>query len=378
MRRRVLLTLPALAGLLAAAPPVLAATAAPQVSVLARGLDNPRGLHLAPDGLLVAQAGRGGGAGPCIPNPEDPEHPACLGWTGRISHVPLAGGAVHDRVGGLPSLAPVSGPAVGGRAIGPSDVTRTAGGDLLATIGLGGDPSSDEARAARAAAPRIASLITVQPGLGRLTVADLGAYEIAQNPHPPMVDTNPNSVATGGGAQVVADAGANALLQVRRGFVSTVAVFPDRMVDAPPFLGLPPGTQIPMQAVPNSVVRGPDGAWYVGQLTGFPFPVGGASVWRVVPGEEPTVYASGFTNIVDLAFGRGGELLVLEIRHQGLLSPDRGGALLRVRPGGGGTPEVLLTDPLVEPGGLAVRGRTAYVSNRGTEAGTGEVLRIRF
>ncbi len=54
-----------------------------------------------------------------------------------------------------------------------------------------------------------------------------------------------------------------------------LAVFHARLVDAPPFLGLPPGTKIPMQAVPNSVVQGPDGAWYVGQLTGFPFPVGG-------------------------------------------------------------------------------------------------------
>ena len=54
---------------------------------------------------------------------------------------------------------------------------------------------------------------------------------------------------------------------------------------APPFLGLPPGTQIPTDAVPTSVVRGRDGAYYISQLTGFPFEKGDANIWRVVPGQ---------------------------------------------------------------------------------------------
>ena len=33
-----------------------------------------------------------------------------------------------------------------------------------------------------------------------------------------------------------------------------------------------------MQAVPTSVEKGRDGWYYVSQLTGFPFPVGGASI----------------------------------------------------------------------------------------------------
>ena len=59
---------------------------------------------------------------------------------------------------------------------------------------------------------------------------------------------------------------------------------------------------MPMQAVPTSVVVGPDGAVYVSQLTGFPFPEGGSTIWRVRPGPAPTVYASGLTNVTDLAF----------------------------------------------------------------------------
>ena len=81
---------------------------------------------------------------------------------------------------------------------------------------------------------------------------------------------------------------------------------------------------IPMQAVPTSVEEGPDRQYYVGQLTGFPFPVGGANVYRVNPRTgDQTVVARGFTNIMDLAFGRDGTLYVLEIDHDGLLTPDQ-------------------------------------------------------
>jgi hypothetical protein len=68
------------------------------------------------------------------------------------------------------------------------------------------------------------------------------------------------------------------------------------------------------------VAVGPDGAYYVGQLTGFPFPVGGARVFRVVPGHRPQVFARGFTNIIDIAFDRHGRLHVLEIASDGILA----------------------------------------------------------
>ena len=355
----------------AGAAPGTAGHAVP-VRLLVGGLDNPRGLEMTRDGLLLAQAGRGGTSEDCVPNPEDPETPSCLGATGKISHV-TADGHVHDLVTGLPSLAAPG----GARAIGPSDVSAAGPRRVFATVGLAADPADEEVQeGVLTADPRLASLVRLRDGKVR-RAADLGLHEAEQNPDGGVPDTNPNSVVATRTERVVADAGANALLRVRRGEVQTLAVFPDRMVDAPPFLGLPPGTQIPMQAVPNSVVRGPDGAYYVGQLTGFPFPVGGANVYRVVPGEEPTVYASGFTNIIDLAFLPDGQLMVLEIRHQSLLSPDREGGLLAV-PTGGGEAHLVMTDPLVEPGGLAVHGRTAYVSNRSTEAGTGEVLQLEL
>lgn len=88
------------------------------------------------------------------------------------------------------------------------------------------------------------------------------------------------------------DAAGNSLLRYGPGGrVSTLAVFPT--VDTPnPFPGEP--ATIATEAVPTEVVRGPDGAWYVSLLTGFPFPVGGSSIVRVpFLGGEPEAYRDG-------------------------------------------------------------------------------------
>ena len=111
-------------------------------------------------------------------------------------------------------------------------------------------------------------------------------------------------------ASYVADAGGNTILRVSRAAtIEVVSLFPN-MPTPDPF----GGPDVDMNAVPTGVVEGRDGALYVSQLTGFPFPIGGAKVFRVDPRSgEFTTYASGFTNAMDLAFGRDGTLYVLEI-----------------------------------------------------------------
>ena len=64
--------------------------------------------------------------------------------------------------------------------------------------------------------------------------------------------------------------------------------------------------------------RAPTGTTYVGQLTGFPFTVGGASIFSLA-GTTLTPYASGFTNVIDEAVGPDGNLYVAEIAHNSLL-----------------------------------------------------------
>jgi hypothetical protein len=335
------------------------------MTTVAGGLSNPRGLAFGPDGsLYVAEAGSGG-AGPCFGGAEGGT--VCFGTSGAISRI--SHGKVRRIVSGLASIGDQG---TGASAIGPSDVSFR-GRDLYFTVGLGADPATRAGLPQPG--PRQNGWLLRTKGHGTKKVADIAGYEATANPDGGLPDSNPQSVLTTGGSELVADAGGNSLVRVSpSGRVSTVATFPDQLVDAPPDLGLPPGTQIPMQAVPTGVVRGPDGAYYVGTLTGFPFQVGSARVFRVVPGKAPKIYATGFTNIIDLAFGPDRKLYVLEIAHNGLLSGDPTGALIRV--GHNGSRKIVASAGLITPGGLAIRGGSAYVSNCGTCAGTGSVVRI--
>jgi hypothetical protein len=167
----------------------------------------------------------------------------------------------------------------------------------------------------------------------------------------------------GGRVQYTVGTHGNALVRVgTRGRTSVVAVFPSRIVTAPPGTAdrAPAGARIAMPAVPSSVALGPDGALYVGELTGFPYLPGYARVWRIVPGQRPAVFAGGFTTIIDLAWGPDRKLYVLEIAHRGLLSGDRTGALIRIdRPGKRTT---LASAGLIAPDRLDIRGGQAYVT----------------
>ncbi|MBI4907643.1 MAG: ScyD/ScyE family protein [Acidobacteria bacterium] len=169
-------------------------------------------------------------------------------------------------------------------------------------------------------------------------IADLGAFEAQVNPDGGAIDSNPFDVAAlNGGSALVADAAANDLLIVdQRGNVDWVATLPSQLVPSahlkqlagcptplPQFAficGLP--DMMSAQPVATSVAIGPDGAYYVGELKGFPAPIGMSRIWRIEPGTRHatcgtspacTIVASGFTSIVDLTFGPGGTLYVVEL-----------------------------------------------------------------
>jgi sugar lactone lactonase YvrE len=344
-------------------------------TVVVGALDNPRGVAFGPEGALyIAQAGRGGD-GACGPGPEGTR---CYGDTGAITRYDLRSGAVTDVVTGLPSLATEDGQMF---AIGPNDLSLQGRGNLFFTIGFGGDPGTRQTTFGPDGA-KLARLGRATPdGQWRL-LSDLGQFEADENPTGDEEDSNPYGILALPGKQVVADAGANALLEIRaNGAIAPLATFADRLALAPPFLGLPPGTQIPMDTVPTSVALGPDGDFYVGQLTGFPFPVGAANIYRVpARGGTPQVFATGFTHIVDLTFGPDGSLYVVEIAKNGLLAAfnanDWTGALIRIAPDG--TRTELVPGILTAPGGVAVGADgTLYVTNNSIYSGIGEVIRIR-
>lgn len=206
---------------------------------------------------------------------------------------------------------------------GVSDVAPIGRGSMFAITGLG-DPDTDLAQK------------LYRASRGKLQeVADLGAFEEVENPDGGEIDSNPFDVeALNGGTALIADAGANALLIANMaGNVDWVATFPDELVSTDnikalagcpdsgaPFCFLP--DMMPAQAVPTSIVVGPDGAYYVGELKGFPAPTGESKVWRIEPGtlhaecgtsSACSVVADGFTSIVDLALGPDGKVYVVEL-----------------------------------------------------------------
>ncbi|GLY06346.1 hypothetical protein [Actinoplanes sp. NBRC 101535] len=98
------------------------------------------------------------------------------------------------------------------------------------------------------------------------------------------------------------------------------------------------------------VARAPAGAVAVAQAPDGSVVVAAATrVWRIEAGAPPRVLADGFRSIVDLACSPEGVLYVLDST-----------ALLAVGPGGRRT--TVASTGLVSPGGLAVRGRFAYVT----------------
>jgi hypothetical protein len=217
---------------------------------------------------------------------------------------------------------------------GVTDVARANGRDLWAVTS--GEPGAQRLF-------RVGAAGTVTP------VAKLRQFEERENPHPAEIDSNPYAVADiGRGHALVADAGGNDLLRVERnGKVNVVAVLPDEVVSTenakrlarcpnPPedlaFVCKLPAS-MPAEAVPTSVAVGPDGAYYVGELKGFPAPIGKSKVWRIEPnarnaqcGKSPlcSVALEGLTSVIDLAFGRDGRLNVAQIDDASFLAAEAG------------------------------------------------------
>lgn len=374
----------------AAVPAVAKATPASiEETVVQGGLNAPRHLVLTRAGLVVTEAGTGGpvGASNCATGPATEgagTSQYCTGPTGEI--FAISRGQTIPVLSKLPSvieetIQEVTGPSAIAYGHGQEAVTID---DFL----VNKDGSNNLLPEPFASAFGTLRLIS-----GRTTEAvDIAAFAAA---HPQSADSlgtvpgevpwdsDPYDVVAYRGGWVVADAGANDLLYVSAtGRITMLARFPAVAEQVPAgVFGNPTPITVEAQAVPTSVAIGPDGALYVGLLRGVPSDPGTAYIYRVVPGQQPVIWASGLTTVTAIAFDRQGRLLATEFNIGGLLSPPTvPGALVRISDDGQ-TVTTLPVPGLFQPTGLAVsRDGTVYVSNYGdnttTSSHPGEIVKI--
>jgi hypothetical protein len=341
----------------------------PSVKLVAQGLDSPRHLAFGSGGdLFIAEAGRGG-TGPCFTGGEGP---ACMGNSGAVTKLDRWGR--QSRI--VSGLASYANTGTNENAIGPHGITVLGDDGVIITNGgpteprdAGGNTILRETLAKQNPVADLFGRVLAVGRRGKLAkLADIWDFERDNNPDAvlgnPAIDSNPVDVAVDGFKLVVADAGGNAVDVVKPyNRVSALSIFAN----------LPSGPQ----AVPTSVVVGPDRQYYVSQLVGFPFPVGAANVYQVDPRTgAQTVFASGFTNLMDLAFGRDGTLYALEIDHNGLLNEGNEGAIFAIDRSGNKQQLTLPAGTLPMPGGITATNDALYVSINAGSPGNGQVIRI--
>lgn len=381
--------------------------------VIADKLSDPRGIAVGPNGeLLVVETGGG-----------DPSAPGAITTLSRTGKGHQRGGKDdhgagkddHEQLSRDPK--DESAPDPKGESVpvpGAVDVVVGRLGQTFVVTG-GGAPPSEGGEAPAAAQTteaepteaHPASILRLLPNGGTALVADIGAYQ-KTDPDPDDRDqpanpteSNPNGAALlRDGSLLVVDAAGNDLLRVSpKGEIKTVARFKPEAVTVPADIpdGPKAGTVIPAESVPTAVSVGPDGAYYVSELKGFPFAPETSRVWRIAPGVtgavcDPTSTATvesgaacasfqgGFTSIIDLAWGRNDALYVLEIARQGVGVLESGGdptgALFEVRDGHASE---LVPGALVAPGGIAIDKRNRLSVTTGTILGpeAGSVVSVQ-
>lgn len=361
-------------------------------SVVADSLDNVRGLNFAPDGSLYITESGVGGDGRCIPGPSLEGLLSCAGTSGAVTRV--KDGKQERVITGLPSIALRP---TGSTGEGPQDIQFDRLGNPYLLIGYGGNPTiSDFPKNS----PSWGQLYKVDLKTGSLkSIADLAKYEFANNADgvdvldvSGEIASNPYAFTIKDDTAYIVDAAANNIWTVGLdgSDLKSLTVLPTQKITNPIFPVPEPGQVLPpdappsgqtpqeieIQSVPTGVTFGPDGAIYVSEYTGFPFPEGKARIFRIGVDGETTVYADGFTQLSDLAFDAESNLYALQYGNEPQWKGVSDGSLVQIAPDGTRT-TLLSGNGLESATALTVSPDGAvYVSNKGDRPGLGQVLRI--
>ena len=324
-----------------------------QYTVIASGLDSPRGLTFGPGGqLYVAQAGSGGSSGKIS----------------QIANPSAANPAIRDIVTGL-----ISAVHTEGEATGVDGISALGNGNIFAIMAL-----SNEALGFPSPLGR---LLQVSQGGQIRDVANVGDFDYDwSKAHPNLAphdfpDANPYAVLALPGQIYVADAASNTLNLIGpNGSDQILAYFPNNVL---------------ADATPTCITQGPDGALYIGTLALVDSIVFGpsAKVYRVDPKEaDPTrlltvlniatVWADGLGPINGCAFGPDGSFYASEF----FTSPAfANGDVVKI-PFDNPSQHISLTaGKMLFPAGVAVGpDGSVFVSNGSAELppGLGQVVRL--
>jgi sugar lactone lactonase YvrE len=267
-------------------------------TIVATGFNGPQGITMDADGnLWVIDSGVGGDQEiPFIDEETGQPTTTMMGMTARIVMIAPAG--TQTDVAALPSIMASDVESLGGARLAWLDGTlyATVGG----WVGGAGDP------------PDLAGVVARVEDGNVTGVADMWAYEAANNPDGLVLEAHPYGITAGpDGWLWIANSGANTLDKVdpATGEIQNVAVFG----------GLPGPVPNPARnnameedPVPTAVAFDDMGDALVSLLSGVPFVPGSAKVVRVTADGVVSDYATGLTMLTDLQGGPDGELYAVE------------------------------------------------------------------
>jgi hypothetical protein len=116
-----------------------------------------------------------------------------------------------------------------------------------------------------------------------------------------------------------------------------------------------------------------NGNFFVGNLSTFPLVEGVSSIYKVTPHGETSVWATGFTGVLGVAFDRQNRLYVLETSAGNGPIPMTG-RVIRVN---NDNSRDLIADSLMMPTGMTFgKNGALYVSNTGFGPPTGQILKL--
>jgi glucose/arabinose dehydrogenase len=312
------------------------------VTVVADNLNNPRQVTVNDGAVYVAEAGTAGDT--CI---GEGEEQVCLGFTGSVTRV--RHGEAERVQTGLFSIGGPEGDVVGLDAVAFKHDRMY--GIMTGTCDVPPDIPTE-------VTDQLGKVLRLHGGTDFESVADVSAFECANNPDGQEIDTNPYGIAVKGRSIYVADAGGNSILKVNKwtGEVSLAAVI---------------SSSTHLQPVPTSLAIGPDGNLYIGSLD-FETGPNGAIVYKLdLDTGELSEYATGLTFITGLNFGRNGDLYVSEFSTGfGDMGPLPDGQIVKIPWGAPAEGrEVIGAGSLHFPTGVAYYKGALYVSNWGIATG---------